>query len=518
MRPRIGAVGSVCALAGRIGIGGVWHETNSFARGLTELDEFVAFQYVDGSDGFRDTYEGTRTEIGGALDACRSLGEEAVPLLAAAALPGPVVSAGARATVWETMLARLEEALPLDGLVLTLHGAMVAEDVENPESHLVSAARELVGDIPIVVTLDLHANPGAGLFEGANAVIGYDTYPHVDQFERGREAVELLTSMFRTGQRPQLAWRRLPLLVCPLGQGSADEPTRDLIAHAHRLEGRPGIDCATLLPGYPYSDVEELGYTVVVCGPDPEATEDGADELAEAVWESRAAFRRELLTPEEAVAAALSEASGPAVLADVADNLGGGTPGDGTAILAALLEAGAREAVVVLWDPEAVGAVQAADAAGTGRAIELTVGGKWDDQHGAPVTVRGKLVRVEEVRYRRSGSFHTGMEIDMGVCAVLDLGGVELVLTSRRVLPFDSDHLHAVGIDPAQRSILVTKSAVAWRAAFGDVASRAYYVDGPGICTCRLDSFDYKRVRRPIVPLDPVGLSYAELASRAAAP
>ena len=500
----------------RIGIGGVWHETNSFARGLTELDEFHAFQFADGSGAFGDLYEGTRTEIGGALDACRSLGQAPVPLLAAAAMPGPIVSAAARRTIWETMLARIEEAMPLDGLVLTLHGAMVAEDAENPESHLVGAVRELVGDILIVVTFDLHANPGAGVFAGADAVIGFDTYPHVDQFERGQEAVELLSGMLRTGRRPHLAWRRLPLLVCPLGQGSSDEPTRDLIAHAHRLEERSEIDCATLLPGYPYSDVEELGYTVVVCGRDRDATEEAADELAEAVWESRAAFRRDLQTPEAAVAEALAQTSRPVVLADIADNIGGGTPGDGTAILAALLEAGAQEAVVVLWDPEAAGTIEAAETSGAGRTLELDVGGKWDDRHGPPLTVRGELVRVGPARYRRSGTFHTGMEIDMGVCAVLDLGGVELVLTSRRILPFDSDHLHAVGIDPSQRRILVTKSAIAWRAAFGDVASRTYYVDGPGICTCRLESFDYKRVPRPIVPLDPLGLSYPEVASGAA--
>ena len=506
-------LGSVRAVAARIGIGGVWHETNSFARGQTELDDFFAFQYAEGREAFRDTYEGTRTEIGGALAACRGLGQEAVPLLAAAALPGAVVSAAARTALWEMLLSRLEEALPLAGIVLTLHGAMVAEDIGDPESDLVGAVRRLAGDIPIVVTLDLHANPGGQLFAAANAVAGYDTYPHVDQFERGHEAVELVTRLLQPGRRACLAWRRLPLLTCPLGQGSADEPTRGLLALAHRLEEQPQIDCATLLPGYPYADVEELGYTVVVCGTDQAAVEGGADELAEAVWEARGTFCRGLLTPEEAVEKALSEAEGPVVLADVSDNVGGGTPGDGTAILAALLEAGAEDAVVVLCDPEAVRACQTADSAGAGRTVELEVGGKWDDQHGSPVAVRGELVRVEETRYRRSGSFHTGMEIDMGLCAVLNVGGVGLVLTSRRVLPFDADHLRAAGIDLERQRILVTKSAVAWRAAFGEVASRVYHVDGPGICTCRLSSFDYQRVRRPIVPLDPLGLSYTEAVS-----
>ena len=501
-------------MARRIGIGGVWHETNSFARGLTELEEFYTFQYADGADAFEETYAGTRTEIGGALAACLDLGEQPVPLLAAAAMPGGDVSASARTAIWDTLLARIEEALPLDGLVLTLHGAMVAEDVENPESHLVAAARELVGAIPIVVTLDLHANPGSGLFEHADAVLGFDTYPHVDQFERGREAVELLAGRLIDGRPLHVAWRRLPLLVCPLGQGSADEPTRQLLAHAHRLEQRETIDCATLLPGYPYSDVEELGYTVVACGSDAVETEGAADELAEAVWESRAAFRRELLTPAAAVARALGAASGPVVLADVSDNIGGGTPGDGTALLAALLEADAQAAVVMLWDPEAVQSARRAAGNGVGCEVQLDVGGKWDDRHGAPVRVRGRLVRLEEARYRRSGDFHTGMEIDMGLCAVLEVEGVELVLTSRRLLPFDSDHLQAVGIEPRQRQIIVTKSAVAWRAAFGEIASEIYYVDGPGICTCRLDSFGYTRVPRPIAPLDAVELSYAELPAR----
>lgn len=485
----------------RIGIAGVWHETNTFVRGTTTLADFHAFRHASDRESMIRAFEGTRTEIGGALDACRELGLRAEPLFFAAAVPAGVVDAEARAVLWDELLARLEAAMPLDALLLVLHGAMVCADLENPESDLIERARRVIGEPLIAVTLDLHANPGDGLLERADVVVGYDTYPHVDVWERGREAVRLLARRLEDGRTGHVAWRRLPLLTCPLGQATDEEPMAGLLGLAHDWERRDGIDIVSLLPGYPYADVDRLGFRVVACGPSREAIEACVDRLAAAVWVRRHRFSRELLSPEEAVLRALRAGEWPVVLADVADNVGGGAPGDGTVLLHALLEAAAVKAVVVLFDPEAAG--QAA-AAGEGATVELEVGGKVDGYQGAPVPLAGRIVRVlPDVRYRRSGSYMTGQEVGMGLCAVVESDGVEVVLTSRRVVPFDPDHLPAVGIDPGERRILVTKSAIAWRAAFGDIARLQLYVDTPGACTCRLERLPYTRLTRPVFPLDP---------------
>lgn len=485
----------------RIGVGGVWHETNTFARGRTELDDFGAYCLADGADAVLEACAGTRTDVGGALAGCRRYGAQTEPLFYGAAVPGATVSGSTREAIWERLLFRLERALPLDGLVLALHGAMVCDDLDDPESDLVARIRELT-EVPVAVVLDLHANPGNGLLDQTDIVVAYDTYPHVDPYERGEEAVRLLVETLDGRLEPHVAGRKLPLITCPLAQATDEQPMAGLLQLAHDLEKLEQVSCAGVAPGYPYADVERLGFTAVVTAATEYAASDAAERIAEAAWSGRGRFRRELVPVEEAIQRALKSSKKPVVLVDVADNVGGGGPGDGTAILKALFEAGMSDAVVVLCDPEAV---TAASAAGEGAPADLLVGGKVDDRHGAPVALRGRVGRLAHVRYERSGSYMTGQQIDLGQCAVVGAEGVELVLTSRRAMPFDADHLRMVGIDPESRRVVVTKSAVAWRAAFGEFAAEAIFVDTPGICTCHLDRLGYENAPRPIVPLDAMG-------------
>jgi microcystin degradation protein MlrC len=482
----------IVAMTIRIGIGSLWHETNTFAPGRTTLEDFASYRLADGPQAVREALEGTATEIGGALAACGELGYEVVPFFDAAAVPGPIVAAEARAFLWERFLDRLEEAQPLDGVLLALHGAMVAEELEDPESDLIAQVRERVASVPIAVVLDLHANPGDGLVADADILVAYETYPHADAEERAAEAVRLLGDTIEGDLAPLVAGRRLPLLTCPLVQATAAEPMASLLAATRRIRARPGVAAASLVPGYAYADVERLGFAVLVTG-EGAAADAAADELAEAVWAVREAFRPELATVQEAVERARG-AEQRLVLAEVADNVGGGAPGNATDVVGALIEAGAKGAVAVLHDPAA--AAQAASA-GQGAEVELQAGEP-------PLPLRGRVTYAAETAYRRTGSYMTGQEVDMGLCAVVDAGGVEAVLTSRRVMPFDADHLRAVGIEPAERRLLVVKSAIAWQAAFGNLVDEVIYVDTPGPCTCRLETLPYERAPRPIVPLDDV--------------
>jgi microcystin degradation protein MlrC len=470
----------------RLGIAALWHETNTFAPGRTTLDDFRAYRLADGARAVRAAHAGTETELGGALAACEALAYEAVPLFSAAAVPGPIVEADAYAELRARLLDRLEEAGRLDGLLLALHGGMVVEGLADPESDLLAALRERAGSLPIAVVLDLHANPGDGLLEDSDLLLAYETYPHVDAAERAAQAVGLLAETIEGSLAPLVTGRRLPLLTCPLAQATAAEPMASLLARARSLEARPGVARASLVPGFAYADVERLGFAVVVAGED-EAANAAADELAAAVWERRDGFRAELAGIEEAVEAALA-APGPFVLADVGDNVGGGAPGDSTVLLRALLDAGAKGAVVVLHDP--------AGATAEGE-VELAVGTP-------PLALRGRARPRGPARYRRSGSYMTGTEVDLGRCSVVEVEGVEVVLTERRAMPFDADHLRAVGIEPAERRVLVVKSALAWQGGFAGLAAGSLEVDTPGPTTCRLGELPYASVRRPIAPLDAI--------------
>jgi microcystin degradation protein MlrC len=264
-----------------------------------------------------------------------------------------------------------------------------------------------------------------------------------------------------------------------------------LLAAARRLQARPGLVRASLTPGFPYADVDRLGFAVIVTG-DAAAAAEAADELAAEVWSRRAELEADLVPVEDAVERALA-AEGQTVLAEAADNVGGGAPGDSTHVLGPLVEADATGAVAVLYEPHAAAT---AAAAGTGAEIELAVGRP-------PLQLTGRVAWAGQAGYRRTGSYMTGSSVDMGLCAVVEAGGVEVVLTSRRVMPFDAEHLAAVGIDASERRILVVKSAIAWRAGFPG-AARAVAVDTPGVTTCRLDTLPYARRPSPLFPLDPV--------------
>jgi microcystin degradation protein MlrC len=485
----------------RVTVGGIWHETNTFAPGITSLEDFRAYQFAEGPS-IVSTYRGTRNEMGGFIDAAGRLGLELVPSLFAAAVPSGVVGRDAYGAMRRKILDALEAQRP-DGVLLALHGAMVAEGEEEIEADLLSAVRRKVGpDRPVVATLDFHANISSAMVEAADALVGYDTYPHVDVYERALEAAELLARLLDGAARPVKAFRKLPLLTAPQAQSTETPPMRDLLDRMHEIERRPGILSVTVAGGFPYADVARVGLSVLVhATTDARPADACARELAQMAWERRRQFQVHAVPVEEAVRQAIESAEGPVILVDAADNIGGGAPGDGTAILAELLRRGARRAVVTITDPEAVGE---AIGAGVGGTVRLSVGGKRDRLHGEPVEVRGRVRLISEGTYVHRGSYMTGQQTRMGRTVVLDCDGVGLVLMERKAMPFDAEQLRSLGIEPADLKILAVKSAVAWKAAYGAIARRVIEVDTPGIGSANLGRFAYRRIPRPIFPLDPI--------------
>jgi microcystin degradation protein MlrC len=462
----------------RVGIAGIWHETNTWSARLATRRSFEEFELLSG-EAVRARHAGTGTVIGGFLDGCAGR-HEVVPLFSAGAWPaGP-----APREVAEELLGRLREELAaagrLDGLLLNLHGAMVAEGHPDMERDVVHQVRSALGDVPVVAVLDLHGNPSLELAAGCDAVIAYDTYPHVDMWERGREAALLLGDVL-AGRRLRTHLAKLPLLTSPLAQGTERSPMRELLELAAGLGGHPGVARVSLLPGFPYSDVPRAGFSVLVvadhgAGDDAEAV---LDELAAAVEARAEAFEVRRPPAAEAVRRAAAAPRRPVVLADVADNVGGGSAGDGTALLAELLGQGVDGAVMAIADPQVA---RMAARLGAGAAISVEVGGKTDRLHGEPVPVSGVVERVGDGRYRAGGTWMTGREFCMGTTAVIRCRGLRLVVMERATPPFHREQLTSVGIDPAACSVIVAKGAIAWRSAFGDIAREVIEVDTPGAC------------------------------------
>ncbi|MGH8925524.1 MAG: M81 family metallopeptidase [Acidimicrobiia bacterium] len=401
-----------------------------------------------------------------------------VSLTTAGAWPGGRVTS---ATLDE-LLRRLRDALmgaaQLDAVLLDLHGAMIAEGCDDVELAAAGLVREVIGGKPLVAVHDLHANPTPEFVSRCDALVGYDTYPHVDMRERGREAAELLAAVLG-GSQLQTMVKKIPLLISPLRQGTDATPMAELKGHASQLQAKDGIRRISLFPGFPYSDVARAGFSVVV------VYEEGAGDLADKVGRELASavesadWSVERPGAAEAVSEAIRSVERPVILADIADNIGGGSPGDGTALLYELLAQGAQGALVSLVDSEAA---RAAHKVGKGGTFEAVVGAKTDHLHGAPVFVRGKVVELSDGNYRTEGTWQTGRSFSMGLTAVLEVNGVTLQVMERPTPPFHREHLTSVGIDPGTASIITAKGALAWRSAYGDVAARVIEVDTPGIC------------------------------------
>lgn len=462
--------------APRIGLVELWQETNTYSPRATSLADFEAFELATGP-AVLERHQRTGTVLAGFAAAAPG---RPVPVYAARAWPAGPADAATVGELFDRLRSALREVGPLDGMLLSLHGAMVAAGHPDVEADVVGVVRDVVGQIPLAAVHDLHGNPSPELVAGCEVVLGYDTYPHVDMYERGAEAAGLLGKIL-AGQPLRTELGKLPLLSCPLAQATAVEPMRGLLDRARARSAAAGLRRVSLLPGFPYSDVARAGFSVLAVGPagDRAAAQRVVAETLADVERHRANFDVRRPDPQTAVRRALAGERRPVVLVDTADNIGGGSPGDGTVLLAELIAGGAAGAVVVIADAEVA---RAAAAIGVGATLTAEVGARFDTLHGAPVPVRATVVRVTDGLYRTAGSWQTGQQFAMGRTAVLAVGGVTLVVTERATPPFHPEQLTSVGIDPAAASILVAKGAVAWRAAYGDVAGEVIEVATPGVC------------------------------------
>lgn len=487
---------------------GLVHETNTFASTPTRLADFI--QASGGDPAFPASnitkrFAGTGTIHGGYLAAAAEQGVTLEPLFHAEATPGGIVEQSAHETMKTELLSRLRQALPADGVLLDLHGAMVTAAHEDAEGDLAESVRALVGpSIPVAMTLDLHANITPRMAENVNILIGFDTYPHCDMHERGREAVELLIRTIRGEVRPVVALEQLPLITMPPMQCTLREPMQSILQQLHQLERQPGVLTATLTCGFPFADIHDAGVAVVVVGDgDPAQARSRAKAFGAYVYQRRDEFTPRLTPVREAIRHAREEARGTVILADGSDNPGGGAPCDGTVILRELLDSGMTDAVVgVLADPETVAQ---AHRVGVGQLFDAIIGGKTDRLHGEPVRARAYVRVLGDGEFTFRGPMSRGVQGHLGRMAVLVLGGVEVVLAERRSQLRDLEMLRCVGVEPTRKKLIAVKSAVHFRADFSAIAERIFDADTPGVHRPDFSCFQYRHLRRPIYPLDTMG-------------
>lgn len=483
----------------RLATGGILHETHTFSNDIPSIEDLMAVSGGRGTEIF--AFAGTNTSIGGVIDACRERAIELIPTLVTSTIASGTASRETFEGLLGELLERLDAALPVDGVVLTLHGAMVAEGYPDAEGEISRRVRSLIGpDVPIAITLDLHANISPEMVADANIVVGYDTYPHTDANERAREAVDLLVQTIEGRIQPAMALVKPPLLPVPQAMFTEREPMASLFQRAFALEEQGEALSVTIAGGFPYADtpVAGMGFLVITDG-NQERAETLASELATMAWDRRDEFTISNTPPRDAVAEAIAHPEGPVILVDVGDNIGGGTPGDSTFLLRELLDQGACEATIFIADREAA---QAAFESGVGGTLETAVGGKTDALHGEPVPIKGRIRLLSDGQWVHEGPEMAGLPVSMGPTAVVRVDGVNLVLTSRKTMPGDLQQLKSVGIDPERQKIIVVKAAVRWRGGYAPITKHSIDVDTPGLGSVDLSRFDFRNLRRPVYPLD----------------
>lgn len=489
----------------RIVIGGILHETHTFMERGTTLADFAAQSLHFGSD-LITAMRGSRSGIGGMIDRATEMGWQLLPTLYAAAMPGGTVTASAYRELLSRLTGLLAQSTPVDGVLLVLHGAMVAEGELDAEGDILARARALVGKAaPIVVLLDMHGNINPRLVELADVLLAYDTNPHIDAYARGLEAADIMTRLLRRELRPTPAYARPALLLPAQGTGTAVPPLAPVHERAAAIEALDEVVCIAVMAGFAYADTPFTGPSIIVTTDGkPERAAAYAGELSALLYEQRSQATPGFLAPAEAVRLAAGREQGPVILVDSADNIGGGTPGDGTDALVAMLAQDVREGTIVLADAQAVDTCWRA---GESAEVTLEVGGKVDGWHGQPVTVSGTVRAMSdgvfecEVADNHFASFY-GSTVHMGPSVWLRVAGVNILLTERKTPPLDLAQLRHIGIIPESQRMIVVKSAVAYRAAYMPIASEAIEMDTAGLCSANLSRFPFRHLQRPVYPLD----------------
>ena len=485
----------------RVGIIALQHESNTFLDRTTSLRDFQA-DVLAREDRVIEVFRATHHEVGGFLEGLAAESLEAVPLLAAQALPGGIIETTTAQRLLEEVERAAKQARGLDGLLVAPHGAAVSQIDPDFDGAWLSRLREIVGaDMPIIATLDLHANVSARMVRSCQAMIAYHTNPHLDQRARGIEAARRLAESLRSGQPLTQVAALLPMAVGLAKQNTNEEPCRSLFSAAAAAERDTILSVSPLL-GFPYADVPEMGSSlIVVANDDRKAAQATCEELARAWWERRAEFDSQGLSPEEAVERATT-LPGPVGLLDMGDNVGGGSPGDGTIIARVILERGGPRSVVCLCDSEAVKEVASMQIGA--RVENWMVGGKCDRRHGEPLSVSGTLIAKTEGTFQETAVRHGGKsDYDMGPTVVVESDrGLTLVVHSHRTPPFSAGQITSTGLDPRQFHIIILKGVQAPVAAYASICRSFLRVNTPGVTTTDLHRLEYRHRRHPLYPLE----------------
>ncbi|MDH5488716.1 MAG: M81 family metallopeptidase [Rhodospirillaceae bacterium] len=485
----------------RIALGGFHHETNTFATSTATYDDFVASDawpgLCSGDDVFKLTH-GINLAVSGFGDVAKKMGHELVGLVWCAAPPSGLVTNDAFEAIMELMLASIKDAENIDAVFMDLHGAMVSENFSDGDGEILNRIRTAVGpDVPIVVALDFHANISAKMCSMVDGLVVYRTYPHVDMKQTGERAANILNQIIIDTKKRHVELVSAPFLVPLTWQATTSEPAKGIYARLREFE-TDGVDAVSLAMGFPPADVFDCGPAAVASGSDIEMVKKAANGVMRLLVGCEKDFAGTLYSPDEALLRAKEimaqgKLSGPVILADTQDNPGGGGDGDTTGLLKAMIKAGIDNSVIGIF-AEPI-AVQTATGVGTGNSFEMDFGARKRIYGDTPLHATFKVLALGSGSFMAEGPFYAGAKIDLGPMALLETGGVKIVVSSKKQQAADRAMFGHLGIDVNKCAILGLKSSVHFRADFEKIASDILIVEAPGVNTADPRKLNYRNIR-----------------------
>lgn len=488
----------------KFAIGGIFHESNTFCPEMTTLDHFKSSGLEFGEEIISE-HRGSKWWIGGVVDTADELGVELYGTITAGMYPYGVVEKEAFDYLTNQLYERMEQAEGIEGVVLCLHGGMVAENSLDPEGEILARIRKIFGqNIPIVCTLDMHCNISQRMVDNCDAFFMNNENPHLDSYNRSVEATRVLYKIIKGEIKPVMALRKPGILPPTLYMNPPHSgPMVAIFDRAFEMEEDPQVINVNIGVGFPWCDVPDAGMSVItVVDGDQELANELADEMSQKLWEVRHEFIPLLLNVDSAVEKAMQAEEGPVILLDVADNPGDGTTEDSTAILKSLIEHGAQDAVLaVINDSESL---EACIAAGVGNQVLLDLGCKAR-LYGEPVTLKGTVKTITDGVFQHQGPRYGEQQFHIGRTVVLEKDGIEIIITERTHNPMFPSLFERHGIDPQKKKILVVKTfQMHLSPNYEKFAKKIIEVDAPGQASINMKSFKWTKIPRPMYPIDDV--------------
>lgn len=490
----------------RIGIGGLWHESNTFCPVTTPLSDFSSYSGILVGDQILESGR-DGDEVAGAVGVLGRDGRtDIVPLLSAEALPAGHITDDAVRCLGDTLRGQLRKAGRLDGICFALHGAMSAESTADLDGYFLKLLREELGsDIPVVCSLDSHAVVTQQMVDLATAFVAYRTHPHVDVVETGMRAATILLDTQEGKIRPVMHCQKIPLILPPPNDGTNAGPLKVLADKLVAWDHVEGVIACSLCPAFPWQDVTEQGWAALaVTDNREELGRRLVRELAEMCWEARHELMPEpMLPPEIAVRQAAATPGCPVLVIDSADTIGGGGGGDNTEMLTTLLKLrGEVDGLVLHHIPDAE-AVSVLKASTVGDIVTVEIGGKRDSRFCRPVEVTGRILCVAEGPISDDGNFTAKPLVEVGTIVCMGIDNVRLVMTERLIMGPQPSLFRKVGIEPFEAKLVALKTGVGHKVTYAHIAKAVVAADCPGAESYNLHNYEFECVPRPIFPLDP---------------